>query len=118
MKVRIGYVSNSSSSSFCIWGVRLQDFISDNKIESFEDELYKRRKLRDNYCIEPSHISTWNGISEYSEEDVFIGYSPDWQKDEETLKEFKTKIVEELNAYGLPVKIEDIQLYNDGGYDG
>jgi hypothetical protein len=35
MKVRNGFVSNSSSSSFCIWGIQLHDDIQN--VKGFED---------------------------------------------------------------------------------
>ena len=118
MKVRIGYVSNSSSSSFCLWGVCLQDVLNKDEIYDFENELYKKIKIRNMYSSEVSKVTTCNGISNYSEEDVFIGYSPVHQKDDETLLQFKQRVCSELNSYGLNIEVNQIELYVDGGYDG
>ena len=103
MKIRINYVSNSSSTSFCILGII--------KPNSFSiDDLYKLPRY--------SFLTYSRGISDYSDEEFIIGAEPSQMKNEETLFQFKERICSEFKEYNLDVKPEELKWFIDGGYDG
>lgn len=94
MKIRNGFVSNSSSSSFCIYGAsfdssEVRELLKN--IEGLEDaDLYE---LREHMESKDTDLSFWTP-PDYGM--LFIG--KDWSsvKDAETGKEFKEHIEAEL----------------------
>ena len=101
MKIRTNYVSNSSSSSFCIMGIVVdKDKYDSVDLSSGED------------------LTSWTGIDNYSETDLIIGASPHAMKDEETLIEFKNRIRKQLQLAGFTdVTVSDLDWHIDGGND-
>lgn len=87
MKIRNGFVSNSSSSSFCIYGASISSTSLakalgiDDEDADIEELLSKAPAL--------SEMSYWSpeGYDEY-----FVGISWSKVKDDETGKQFKTRI--------------------------
>ena len=97
MKIRTGFVSNSSSTSFCIMGV----FVGECEGEKAE-ELTKGNELQVEYgCCE-------------GDDSVYVGLPPEKMKDDETLLQFKTRIADQLEGY----EITDLDWITDGGYNG
>ena len=104
MKIRSGYVSNSSSSSFCILGFEATNDAWD-KIDAIP---YSGRT--------PETLNSESGISD---EDLrLIGYNPSKMKEDETLSQFKDRIVAEAAKLGIVVDKNKIDWYTDGGYNG
>jgi hypothetical protein len=104
MKVRSGFVSNSSSSSFCILGVEVD-------AETYEkvDELpYKERTK--------TTLDTQTGIS--YEGVYYLGYNPDKMGEDETLSQFKDRIVSEAAKLDIAIEKKDLGWITDGGYNG
>lgn len=99
MRIRSGFVSNSSSSSFCILG---------RSITSEEHEMIgdsKSKKLRTEASIS-------------CEDEYYAGAHPEDMKDEETLLQFKQRIVDEFKAVNIPTDVSQLDWHTDGGYNG
>ncbi len=103
MKIRSGFVSNSSSSSFCILGVSV-DAETIDKLEGAYTEL-KGTRVRTQYSI--SH-----------DEGKYVGIDVTSMKDTETPLLLKQELVDTLAKVGVTVKIEDVEFIEDGGYNG
>lgn len=112
MKIRASFVSNSSSSSFCIVGLYL-----DNKSE-----------LQDRFGVDHlNHIKfpedIKNKLETYSPEgeDGWIGISIFYMKEEETLLQFKHRSLAYINSVVPEGKekftMNDIKLHVDEYYD-
>lgn len=96
MKSRQGFVSNSSSTSFCIYGV----YVDDGDLEKLECaaenlELYH-------------HYGQYDGI--------YIGRAWSSIKDDETGKQFRESTQELVNK--LPIENKECDTYEEGWYDG
>lgn len=102
MKIRQGFVSNSSSSSFLLMGMPLDK--DDKRIGESKWEEPELGKLNFAY-----------GIEKYYGNIVF-GISPDLMKDDETLLEFKQKVVDMFIEAGVGCTTDDISLCMDAGY--
>lgn len=99
MKIRNGFVSNSSSSSFLIYGVR--DEAIYNKVENGEI-TFKDKRIR-THCYS-------DGCAYY------VGVSWDEIMDDETGKQFKETIKKEISdAWGHEVKCG---TFSESWYDG
>ena len=105
MKTRVGWVSNSSSSSFCLLGVTEEeiDLPEDLSVYDLEDG--------------DSCITVLSGISEYYDS-YCIGMYPHNIGDTETLLQAKARVVEGLAKKGVEISIDSIGFMTDGGYDG
>lgn len=103
MKIRTGFVSNSSSSSFCILGVLIQR----EEFNEIRERIFDYGLLYE--C----------GISNYKDTDAIIGFCPWHMKEDETFAQFKDRVKEALNkVLKKKVSVGDISYYVDGGYNG
>jgi hypothetical protein len=102
MKKRIGFVSNSSSSSFCLLGISFEN-----------DKEYYNEKIENS----KSNLDYEWACNSY--DDTFtVGFSPDKMKDDETLLQFKQRIIDEFKKEGFDYTPDDLDWIIDGGYDG
>ena len=133
MKIRFGFVTNSSSVSFCVVGKHFQEF-GDliNSIQANVDgELHPR--LKDALDTEDS----W-GVEAYAKEKgiqvnikwggdyggYYVGLQIETMRDDETMGEFKTRAAEALCALGVSNRLADlvvdngIQIHTVGYFNG
>lgn len=106
MKIRDGFVSNSSTSSFMIMGVTYN-----------QDEILSTFNVEDAYDVDDK-FKTLQVEYGYDGEYIAVGLSPHQMKDTETLLHFKKRIVDELNEAGLNLSISDLDWHEDAFQDG
>jgi len=104
MKLRKSFVSNSSSTSFCIVGLSGDD--ANKKLGNDWQSVFEN--------------SEETNLSFHCQEDYgFIGVNIDDMKDDETLGAFKERAAKKLSEFfKKDVKMKDVGLLVDGWYNG
>lgn len=101
MKIRNGFVSNSSSSSFVLLGVNMS--LTDEEKDILDD-------------LDTKELEYEYGRDELS--DYVIGLCPDYLDEIKTIIENKQIILDRINDYlNKDLSIKDIQWYMDQGYE-
>ena len=112
MKTRQGFVSNSSSSSFLIYGAELS---------SYKDEIKKKLGIEDKNRYELCDIiqkETGLEVETGSEgDDLYVGKSWDNIKDDETGLQFKQEI-ENIIKEKLGLKDVNFGSHSEAWYSG
>jgi hypothetical protein len=104
MKMRIGFVSNSSSSSFCVVGIPWQ-----GAVPFSEDDDNDHDKLNE-LSLE---------IYADDEGDAYIGSSIENMRNEQTLGEFKAFVASNIGKYtNANVSDSRVDVYVGSRYDG
>jgi len=94
MKIRLGFVSNSSSSSFCITGIYR---------DNWDDDLDEKAQ----------EIGLYTSCGEY--DGMYIGLQFEGMGLDETRRQFEARAKELLVKIGID---EDPSYYCEGWYDG
>lgn len=95
MKIRLGFVSNSSSSSFCAWGIHFENIKHDDDAD-FIDAMKKE--------FEDTPVEI---IHEWENERLYLGLSYDNLKDDETGRQFKDRAEKEIKKVLKKSKYKD-----------
>ena len=121
MKRREGFVSNSSSSSFCILGIHKDDIrksLKESSTENTDDYTYDEKLDEIFESIDyKSELTVESGISDYR--GYFIGIEPSSIDENKTIKEVKQELAEKLSKlFNTKISSNDLGFYTDGGYEG
>lgn len=103
MKIRQGFVSNSSSSSFCIFGINIKG----DKYNLDVDKL----------DLNGVNLDHEYAINEY-DDSQYMGLNPNKLGENETLAQFRQRIVDEFAKINVVIDPKDLSWITEGGYNG
>lgn len=111
MKVRTGFVSNSSSSSFAIWGA---SFDTDELLEVIKNQLteeqYEMIKEQDEALENVWSVNGLEMYEDYEGQRVYIGRSWSDIDDDQTGKQFKNYVQKKIEkAIGEKIECRNIE---------
>ncbi len=127
MKIKLGFVTNSSSCAYCLWGVEIsEEDITDEIKRLLWEEFYseektptwRKPKTYEEYVEKDDYLGD---VLEYFEDKINVtttddgeifGLEPDSMEDNEKLIEFKQRIVDRLNKLGFKFSADDVDFYN------
>ncbi len=101
MKTRPGFVSNSSTTSFCVFGIA----VSIDRIDALEE------------MIDDISLETFYGDPDSYDRQVYIGKEYSSIADDETMSQFKERISTAIKTL-LPDEDHDCSLHEESYRDG
>jgi len=130
MKVRQGFVTNSSSTSFCIVGTHIEGLRE--AIENDPERLNKLLKVYNEKTGRTDDAESFLDDISYNLEEVFpdlavthgpsyegglyVGFAIDSMKDEETMGDFKQRALKAIQA--IDASVTAVGIMTEGWYDG
>ena len=120
MKIRTSFVSNSSTSSFVVVGVVVEESEIPQLFDGFAEDHNDLMDAIDAKAYDnKTGLEVNRGLCNYSEDELAIGLPIGKMKDEQTLGEFKSLALEQLRKIGWKGdSLDEIKIRQDAGYDG
>jgi hypothetical protein len=113
MKIRTNFVSNSSSSSFCIVGTTFDSRELKKLLDA--DGILDYDQFID---IVEDRLSSLYVVCDYENETVYVGINMENMRDSETLKDLKNLVIKELEAAGIKtIKYSDLRVISEEVYN-
>lgn len=127
MKIKLGFVTNSSSCAYCLWGIEISEKDITDEIKKLlwnefyngkEESTWRKPKTYEEYV---SMHDCLGDVLEYFEDKINVtitddgeifGLEPDSMEDNERLIDFKQRIVDRLNGLGFNFSTSDVGFYN------
>lgn len=132
MKIKLGFVTNSSSTSFVVWGMRMDEdelkekygekiFASEHVILGPDIVNKPREEFFEDFYYNVQTLASQCGIDmtkQCYDNEFMIGVSPFKMKEDQTLREFKGEIVQKFKNLGIDIEASDLFVVEECWMDG